>query len=93
MLLYALGRAFTRRVGLLGVEWGWGALLSCALFGLAHAFGYKHGRFAFDPLTMALTALPSLIAVWLRLRTGSLVTPVLLHNFGNSASLLIRPVG
>ena len=91
VLLYALSRAFTARVGVLGVEWGWGALLSCALFGLAHAFGYRHGRFSFDAVTMALTALPSLLAVWLRLRTGSLLLPVLLHNFGNSASLLIRP--
>ena len=93
VLLYALGRAFAGRVEVLGVDWGWGALLSCGLFGLAHAFGYRHGRFSFDMTTMALTALPSLIAVWLRLRTGSLVAPVLLHNFGNSASLLIRPPG
>ena len=93
VLLYALSRAFTARVGVLGVEWGWGALLSCGLFGLAHAFGYHHGHVSFDPLTMALTGLPSLLAVWLRLRTGSLLTPVLVHNFGNSASLLIRPAG
>jgi uncharacterized protein len=93
VLLYALDRASPARVGFLGVNWGWGAVLSCGLFGLAHAFGYSHGRFSFDPLTMALTALPSFIAVWLRLRTGSLLLPVLLHNFGNSASLLIRPAG
>ena len=91
VLLYALSRAFTARVGALGVEWGWGALLSCALFGLAHAFGYRHGHISLNPLTMALTALPSLLAVWLYLRIGSLLLPVLLHNFGNSASLLIRP--
>ena len=40
-------------------------------------------------MTMALTALPALIAVWLRLRTGSLLLPVLLHNFGNSISFLM----
>lgn len=89
ILLLALDRAFTGRVRLLGVDWGWGAVLSCALFGLAHAFGFSGGSFSFDPLTMALTALPSFIAVWLRLRTGSLLLPVLLHNFGNSISLMI----
>ncbi|MBS0295770.1 MAG: CPBP family intramembrane metalloprotease [Proteobacteria bacterium] len=89
VLLLALDRAFTGRVRFLGVEWGWGALLSCALFGLAHAFGFSHGRFTFDAITMGLTALPSLLAVWLRLRTGSLVLPILLHNFGNSISLFI----
>ena len=89
ILLFALDRAFTARVRILGAEWGWGAVLSCALFGLAHALGFSQGHFSFDPLTMALTALPSFIAVWLRLRTGSILLPVLLHNFGNSISLLL----
>ncbi len=84
ILLFALYRAFTGRVRLLGVEWGWGALLSCLLFGMAHAFGFSDGQFSFDPLVMALTALPSFLAVWLRLRTGSLLLPILVHNFGNS---------
>ena len=87
ILLLALDRAFLGRARFLGVDWGWGAVLSCALFGLAHAFGYSHGSFSFDPMTMALTTLPSFIAVWLRLRTGSVLLPVLLHNFGNSISL------
>jgi len=89
LLLFALDRAFTGRVRMLGVSWGWGAVLSCMLFGLAHAFGYAHGQFAFDPVTMALTALPAFIAVWIRVRTASLLLAVLLHNFGNAASLLI----
>jgi uncharacterized protein len=89
VLLFALDRAFAGRMRWLGVEWGWGAVLSCALFGLAHAFGYAHGHFSFHPLTMALTALPSFLAVWLRLRTGSLLLPVLLHNFGNSILLVL----
>lgn len=88
ILLFALDRAFTSRKRLLGVDWGWGAVLSCFLFGMAHAFGFSHGSFSFDPLTMALTAIPSFIAVWIRLRTGSLILPILLHNFGNSFSLL-----
>lgn len=88
ILLFALDRAYTGRKRFLGVDWGWGAVLSCSLFGMAHAFGFSHGHFSFDTITMALTALPSFIAVWLRLRTGSLLLPVLLHNFGNSFSLL-----
>ena len=88
-LLLALDRAFTGRVRWLGVDWGWGAVLSCALFGMAHAFGYEDGHFSLDPMIMALTALPSFLAVWLRLRTGSLVLPVLLHNFGNSIGLVV----
>lgn len=89
ILLFALDRAFTGRTRFLGVEWGWGAILSSALFGLAHAFSFAHGHFRFDAATMALTALPSLLAVWLRLRTGSLLLPILLHNFGNAFALFV----
>lgn len=88
ILLLALSQAFTRRLRLWGVEWDWGVLLSCLLFGLAHAFSYAEGRFALDPATMALTAIPSLLAVWLRLRTGSLALPIVLHSAGNSLPLL-----
>ena len=89
ILLFAFDQAFRGRVRFLGVDWGWGAVLSCMAFGLAHAFGYSDGAFSFDPMIMALTAIPSFIAVWLRYRTGSLLLPVLLHNFGNAIGLLL----
>ena len=89
ILLFALDRAYAGRWRFLGVDWGWGALLSCLLFGLAHAFGFSDGAFAFDPLVMALTAVPSLIAVWARLRTGSLLLPIAMHNFGNLIPMLV----
>lgn len=89
ILLLALNEAFRGRVRLLGADWGWGALLSCVIFGLAHGFGYSAGAFSFDPLIFALTGGPALILVWIRERTGSLVLPVLLHNFANSIGLLI----
>jgi membrane protease YdiL (CAAX protease family) len=89
ILLFALDQAFTGRKRFLGVDWGLGSVLSCFLFGMAHAFGYSDGHFSFDATTMALTALPSFIAVWLRLRTGSVLLPIILHNFGNSISLFV----
>ena len=89
LLLFALGRAFTGRVRFLGVDWGWGAVLSCLLFGMAHALGFAGGQFSFDVLSMALTALPAFIAVWLVLRTGSVLLPIVMHNFGNAISLLL----
>ena len=88
ILLFALDRAFLGRKQILGVGWGWGAVLSCVLFGLAHAFGYSDGQFSFDPWTMALTAVPSFIGVWLVLRTRSVLLPIVLHNFGNAVTLL-----
>jgi hypothetical protein len=89
VLLFALDQAFRGRKRLFGVDWGWGAVLSSVLFGMTHAFGYADGSFSFDPITMALTAIPSFVAVWLRLRTGSLLIPIVLHNFGNSFSFLV----
>lgn len=89
ILLLALGNAFRGRFHWLGIDWGWGALISCALFGLAHGFGYSDGAFSFDAITMALTAIPALLAVWLRERTGSLLLPILLHNFGNAVSFIV----
>lgn len=88
VLLFALDRAFLDRKRFLGVEWGWGALLSCVLFGLAHAFGVSDGQVSFDPLTMMLTGVPSVIGVWLVLRTRSVLLPVVLHNFGNAITLV-----
>ena len=89
VLLLMLGRAFTARLRFLGVEWHWGAVLSCVLFGLAHAFRFSDGAFAFDPLIMALTGVPSVIGVWLVLRTRSVLLPLLLHNFGNAITFLL----
>ena len=88
-LLYALDRAFAGRLKFLGVEWSWGALLSCVLFGMAHAFGFADESFSLDLSTMALTAVPAFIAVWLRLRTGSLILPIVLHSFGNAIFLIL----
>lgn len=89
IVLLALYEAFAGRHRALGVDWSWGALLSCLLFGLAHAFSYADGQFALDPIYLALTAVPSLLAVWLRLRSGSLLLPVVLHSVGNAVPLLI----
>lgn len=89
VLLLALYRAFKARKRGLGVDWSWGAVVSCALFGLAHAFSFSDGAFQFDPLVMLLTAGPSFIAVWLALRTRSVLLPILLHNFGNAIMLLV----
>lgn len=89
VLLFALNEAFRRRWKFLGIEWGWGALLSSALFGLAHAFSFSGGGVTFDPVVFGLTAIPSLLAVWLRERSGSLLLPLLVHNAGNTLPMLL----
>ncbi len=89
VLLLALNEAFRGRIKALGIAWGWGALISSALFGMTHAFGFEDGGFSFDLMTFLLTGVPALVLVWLRERTGSLLLPVLLHNFGNSIGLFV----
>ncbi len=89
ILLLALGNAFPRRIRLFRVDWSWGAVFSGVLFGLAHAFSYADGAFSFDMLIMLLTMLPAFVMLWLRLRTGSVLLPIMLHNFGNVISLYI----
>lgn len=83
VLLLMLNEAFGRPVRILGAPMGWAAVVTSLAFGLDHAFGYGADGFSFDPLTLALTGGPALILVWLREKTGSLLLPVLLHNYAN----------
>jgi membrane protease YdiL (CAAX protease family) len=84
ILLLALSEAFRGRLRALGIDWSWGALLTSILFGLTHAFAFDDGAFSFDLMPFLMTGVPALILVWLRERTGSLLLPILLHNYANS---------
>mgnify|MGYP002525017278 CR=1 FL=1 len=89
VLLLMLNEAFARPLRVLGAPMGWGALISSVAFGLAHALGYSDGAFTFDAMTLLLTGGPALLLVWVREKTGSLLLPVLLHNFANSIFLIV----
>ncbi|PKP67257.1 MAG: CPBP family intramembrane metalloprotease [Alphaproteobacteria bacterium HGW-Alphaproteobacteria-9] len=85
LLLFMLHEAFRGRIRMAGVNWGWSAFLTSALFGLAHAFSYDSAEgISFDASIMAMTFIPSFLGVWIRERSGSLLLPILVHNFGNS---------
>ena len=88
VLLVAMNEAFKSRISLLGAPIGYGGLLTSLLFGLVHSLEYA-GGFDFDPGSFAITALPSLILLWLRERTGSLLFPVAAHNVANGAFVII----
>ena len=83
VLLLVMNDAFTRRVEIFGAPVGYGGLLTSLLFGLAHGFGYSQGSFHFDLNMFVVTGLPSLILLWLRERTGSLLLPMLAHSASN----------
>ena len=89
VLLLMLNEAFGRPVRILGAWMGWGAVLSSLAFGLTHALGYADGAFTFEPLLMASTGVSALLLVWLREKTGSVLLPILLHNYGNAIFMLL----
>lgn len=88
VLLLAMNEAFEKRVRILGAPIGYGGLLTSVLFGLAHALDYEKAAFQFDALTFAMTGVPSLLLLWLRERTGSLVLPIVAHNVANGAGTI-----
>lgn len=89
VLLLAMNEAFTRRVSIFGASIGYGGLLTSLLFGLAHGFGYSNGGFEFDAMTVAATGIPSLLLLWMRERTGSLLLPILAHCASNGLFTVI----
>lgn len=84
-----LNEAFGKPVRVLGATMGWGAVISSLAFGLAHALGYADGAFTFDSLLMATTGVSALLLVWLKDKTGSLLLPIVMHNFGNAVFMLV----
>ena len=63
------------------------ATVATFLFAAGHALLFNKGALAFDPMFLAYSALLGFGFLWIRLRTGSLLIPVLAHNilnFGNS---------
>ena len=57
--------------------------VSGILFGVWHALGYSNGAFSFDWMSALLTGVGGLVACWLRINSGSLLLPVVLHGAAN----------
>ena len=89
VLLLMLNEAFGKPVRILGAQMGWGAIVSSVAFGLAHGLGYADGAFTFDAMLTVATGGPALLLVWLKEKTGSLLLPILMHNFGNAIFMLV----
>jgi len=85
LLLLALNEAFSGRLNILGAPIGFGGLLTCILFGAIHSLAWKSGGVAFDLATFATTGIPSIMLLWMRERTGSLLAPIIAHNVANGA--------
>ncbi len=87
-LLLAMNEAFRGRLSVAGAPISYGGLLTCVLFGLAHGLSYDSGMYDFSASMFLVTGVPSLILLWLREKTGSVVMPVIAHNVANGAFTL-----
>ncbi|MFW6027490.1 MAG: CPBP family intramembrane glutamic endopeptidase, BDIM_20840 family [bacterium] len=88
VLLVALNEAFRGRVSIVGAPIGYGGLLTSVMFGLIHALEYVEGGLSFEAMAFLMTGGPSLLLLWLRERTGSLLLPIVGHNVANGAFTL-----
>lgn len=88
VLLLAMNEAFRGRIRVFGAAIGYGGLLTSVLFGLAHALSFQEGAYEFHLNLFLITALPSLLLLWMRERTGSVLIPIVAHNVANGVFTL-----
>lgn len=81
LALFVLARAFASPLPS-GVWFGPAAIALSLAFGLNHAVSYS-GGWHFNGMAFALTGLFGLTATWMRLKSGSLLFPFLLHSASN----------
>lgn len=90
LLLVCLDRAFGRPRHVMGAAMGWGGLLAAFAFGAGHLISWtREGAMTFQAASAGYTFVAGLGLVWLRERSGSLLQPLLVHNFGNTIFYLI----
>ena len=83
-LLFALNEAFRGKTRILWASIGWGGVLTVIMFGCVHAIHFSNGSFSFGFGEMIGTGVIGFILLWFRERSGSLVLPVLIHNYVNT---------
>ncbi len=83
LLLGMFMRAFSDRWTLAGAPVGPSIVAVTFLFAAGHSLAFAGGTLHFDAVAFALTGAIGFGLAWLRLRTGSLVAPILAHNLVN----------
>ena len=59
---------------------GWAAVLATMVFALAHGLTPDLGVIEFNPMTIGFTALAGVVLAVMRLKSGSLLWPMIGHN-------------
>lgn len=92
LFLALFNRLAPRTVSILGAPIGYGTLATSLIFAAMHAVDFAPDlALQFSPIAFVMTGGTGLLLAWLRLRTGSLALPVLVHNATNLILILSRP--
>jgi len=84
VLLFVLSIAVvSKEIKLLGAPLNIASLLITIYFAVGHACSYVNGSFNLQYSTFFAVLLIGFFLVWVRLRTGSIVLPILFHNMFN----------
>lgn len=70
-------------------RFGWAAILATLLFTVGHSFFVANGEVSFDPVIFAYVAILGALLMYIRVRTGSLLIPVIAHNATNVVGHLL----
>lgn len=79
LLLALLAGAFAQTAR----QWLWAGIAVTVVFAFGHAFFYAGGGSQFDPVALAYVGILGALMMYIRLRTGSILIPILAHNLTN----------
>ena len=90
LALVLLDRAFGNRYWrVFGAPFGFGAIITSIWFGVIHGSGIAAGQIVVSWFTIAVTGMIGFIFAWIRMRTGSLVIPIVAHAVVDVGDTLI----
>lgn len=80
LALVLIDRAFGNQYWkVFGAPFGFGAIITSIWFGVIHGSGIVGGQIAVSWFTIVVTGTIGFIFAWIRMRTGSLVIPIVAH--------------
>ncbi len=85
-----LNQIFTRRLRIFSAKMGYAAVVTSIMFALSHGIRIDHSlSIVFNYQVMLIPFIFGIVWVWIREKTGSVLIPIIFHNFSNEIGLLI----
>lgn len=90
LYLGLLNEIFERKKLIFGAYLGYGAIITIILFGLSHGISIDESfGLHFNYGSMIIPFVFAIIWTWIRERTGSVLIPIIFHNFSNEIGQII----